>query len=439
MEYVIDDFSTRGFGLAPYGPGRSVIEVAHAIPGDSVRVEVMRKKMRVKKGRLLELLTPSKDRIEPRCRHATLCGGCTWAAMNYDAQIKHKEARILSSFQDFLQPATRVHPMIPCEDPWSYRNKMEFSFSENRAGTRFLGLMIAHAEPYVFNVEQCEIAPLWMSECLSRVRDWWVQSGLKAYFPPDDSGTLRYLTLREGINTGEKLAILNISGTEAVDGFAEVMGEGIGSFVRTHFTKKGTPTAFIEKHLAGPTHIIEKLHLEQGTLSFKISPSSFFQTNTRQAQKLYDTALNMLGRGHSTVYDLYCGTGTLGIAAAAQSQKVIGIEMNPDAVLDARENARRNGIENIHFETGDVGEKLKLLPPPDALFVDPPRAGLDEKALSHLKSLLPKKIIYVSCNPLTQAENIRELLAVGYELTEMQAVDQFPHTAHIENIALLTR
>jgi 23S rRNA (uracil1939-C5)-methyltransferase len=446
----IEDFSPRGFGLA--ASGRSQIEVAHAIPGDRVRVELRRKRDRVQKGRLLELLSPSKDRIEARCGHASLCGGCCWQTMAYPAQIAHKEERIRRSFCDLIHPGVDVRPIIPCDEPWAYRNKMEFSFSENRVPTRFLGLMIAHAEPYVFNVERCHIAPEWMSECLSRVRTWWEASGLPAYYPPLDRGTLRYLTLREGVRTNQKMAVLNVSGNpdfappkEQLLRFVDAVGEGISIFVRIHQTKKGVPTRFYEMHLAGADHIEEILELADGPLHFKISPSSFFQPNTIQAEKLYQAAISMLGEDHPVVYDLYCGTGTLGMAAAPRARLVVGIELSPEAVLDAEENAKRNHLSNIQFYQGDVGSNLtrflaeSAIPRPDAVIVDPPRAGLDELALHQLKILSPKKIVYVSCNPATQSENIRDLVQAGYVLRCLQGVDQFPHTAHIENVALLTR
>lgn len=449
VELSIEDFCARGFGLAHLNG--TPIEIAHAIPGDQVKVEIRRRSRRVKKGRLLEIISPSKDRVSPRCQHATLCGGCCWQSMDYSAQAAHKQAYIHRAFQDLIDPTVKVLPFVSCDEPWAYRNKMEFTFSENRGGTKYLGLMIAHAEPYVFNLEECHIAPRWMAECLTRVRKWWEQSGLTAYYPPKDTGTLRYLTLREAVRTGQKMAILNVSGNAnfappkaEVEKFVQAVGENIGIFLRIHQLCKGTPTRFYEMHLAGSDHIMEKMQLLHGSLSFKISPASFFQPNTIQAEKLYHAAISLL-ESEDMVYDLYCGTGTLGMAAAATSRQVIGIEASPEAVLDAEENAKLNQISNIRFLQGDAGTVLTRLMGaasflrPSAVIVDPPRAGLDPLMLHHLKTLLPKKILYVSCNPLTQAENIRELVTIGYRILSMQAVDQFPHTAHIENIALLSR
>jgi 23S rRNA (uracil-5-)-methyltransferase RumA len=193
--------------------------------------------------------------------------------------------------------------------------------------------------------------------------------------------------------------------------------------------------------LSGPDHITEKLHLQGRTLTFKISPTSFFQPNTEQAEVLYNTALEMAGldsRG-STVYDLYCGTATLGMAFALKAQKVIGIELNPHAIFDAKVNAEVNNISNIELHCGDVGRYLSQATElsPDLAVIDPPRPGLDALALSALKRLNPQKILYVSCNPKTQAKNISEL--PEYKILQVQPVDQFPHTPHIENIVLLER
>ncbi len=454
-EATVQNFSPKGYGVASLiegGQADDGFEVAHTLPGDKILFELTRKKRRPKKGRLLEVLSPSPDRIEPRCAHARTCGGCCWQQMAYSAQLLQKQERVKNAF-----PGHRVDPIIPCASPFGYRNKMEFTFSENRAGDRFLGLMIAQAEPYVFNVTECHLTSPWFVQVLGAVRSWWIESGLKAYHPPHDSGTLRYLTLREGIRTGQKMAVLNVSGNPEfapsrrhLDTFTAAVksalpeGEAISVFLRIHQTKKGRPTQFFEMNLAGPDHIVEELRLKDRALTFKISPISFFQPNTLQAEKLYDTALEMLHEG-SIVYDLYCGTGTLGMGASRFAKKVVGIELSPESVIDAKENLVRNQIENVEIHQGDVGQILTRLMGepgflrPDGVIVDPPRAGLDPLALHHLKTLFPKRIVYISCNPLTQGENVKELLKAGYRIVRLQPVDQFPHTYHIENICLLER
>jgi len=443
MESKVQSFSLKGYGVADN------TEIAHVIPGDEILFELTRKRRLPKKGRLLEILVPSPDRVEPRCAHARTCGGCCWQQMAYSAQLKQKQERVHKAFG--LEP----DPIIPCETPFGYRNKMEFTFSENRGGQKYLGLMIAQAEPYVFNLTECHLTSSWFSEVVCKVRSWWESSTVKAFNPPSDTGSLRYLTLREAKRTDQKMAILNVSGNaeyalsrKELDEFVKAVQsavEGdISIFLRIHQTKKGKPTNFFEMHLAGPDHIVEELHLNEGKLSFKISPISFFQPNTLSAEKLYDLALSLLPKS-SLVYDLYCGTGTLGMAAARHADQVIGIELSPEAVIDAEENLKRNEIFNMSLHQGDVGKVITRLMSepnfkrPDAVIVDPPRAGLDPLAIHHLKTLAPQTIIYISCNPLTQAENVKELLSAGYKLVRLQPVDQFPHTYHIENIALLEK
>lgn len=264
--------------------------------------------------------------------------------------------------------------------------------------------------------------------------------------PPKDTGTLRYLTLRDAVRTGQKMAVLNVSGrpefapTQSdLERFAKAFDEGVSVFLRVHQAQKGRPTQFFEMCLQGPDHIFEELHIGEHIFTFKISPISFFQPNTRQAEILYSAALSFL-KSPSLVYDLYCGTGTLGMAASKTAQKVVGIELSPEAVLDAQENLKKNGIENMEIFQGDAGKVLtRMNERPDAVLVDPPRAGLDPLAMHQLKILAPASIVYISCNPVTQAENIREFLKEGYRIKALQPVDQFPHTYHIENIAFLEK
>jgi 23S rRNA (uracil1939-C5)-methyltransferase len=449
LEISIQKFSKKGYGVALIGPGKE-IEVAHCVPGDTVRVEWRKKRSRLLKGRLLEVVASSADRIPPRCAHATVCGGCTWQQVTYSAQLKEKMRRIERAFDGKFP----VDPILPATCPFGYRNKMEFTFSQNGTGAHFLGLGIAQASPYVFNVTECHLCPPWFAAAASSVREWWQRCSLSAYYPPKDSGTLRYLTLREAMRTGQKMAILNVSGhpdfapsRENLEGFVESIRQvapEAAIFLRIHQAKLGHKTRVFEMLLSGPDHIVEELHLKQGLLHFKISPSSFFQPNTFQAEKLYDAALSLLG-GPSIVYDLYCGGGALGMAAAKSAKQVVGIELSPEAVLDANENLKTNRIGNMTIHQGDAGQTIAQLIEapafirPDAVLVDPPRAGLDAQAIHHLKNLFPKTIVYISCNPVTQASNIGELIQAGYRVKRLQPVDQFPHTPHIENIALLEK
>ena len=370
------------------------------------------------------------------CSHVSECGGCTLQQLPYEEQLRQKQAVI-----DHLFPMAQ--PIVPCQNPWHYRNKMEFSFSQNKAGEKYLGLILRSSRGKVFNLHECLLAPPWMAETLQRVKAWWDSTDIPAFHFHRGTGTLRTLTLREGRRTGDRLALLTVSGDpqyaltrSQLNGFLKALDDPtMSTFLRVQQCIPKNPTQFFEMHLSGPDHIREELHLQGKTLTFKISPSSFFQPNTEQAELLYTQALAMTPPA-ALVYDLYSGTATLGMAFALQAQKVIAIELNPYAVFDARINAEQNQISNITIECGDVGKLLSTLPEtPDLVIVDPPRPGLDSLALEHLQRLNPPHILYISCNPTTQAKNIAEL--THYTPQQVQPVDQFPHTSHIENIVLL--
>lgn len=327
---------------------------------------------------------------------------------------------------------------------------MEFTFSNNAAGTKFLGLVMDSSRGRVLNLTECHLVNPWFVEGLTAVRKWWHESGLLAYRPPHDTGTLRTLILREGVTTGDRLAMLTVSGNpdyalkqHHLDSFVAFLREAIepnsqplSIFLRIQQQMRGQPTQFYEMQLYGPDHIREQML----SLQFKISPSAFFQPNTRQAERLYARALEMAQiPENSVVYDLYCGTGTLALCASLSASQVFGVELSPESSLDARENAKANGRLNVNIITGDVGKVLaeQNLPKPDLVMVDPPRSGLDPTAVKQLLALNCPKILYISCNSVTQAQNIGAL--IGYTLKAVQPVDQFPQTPHVENIALLER
>lgn len=463
---VVDRLNHRGRGVGlyqrPHFPEKSVVEIISGLPGDEVLVELGKKRRGKYVGRLKQVITPSCLRVEPRCRHVPQCGGCCLQQMDYTSQLTHKEALVQKAFSPLLQAGSvDCQPIIPCAYPWNYRNKMEFTFSQNRAGERFLGLMIAGSKGHVLNLSECHLVSSWFLAVLQKAREWWEQSGLEAY-RMNDTGSLRTLTVREGIRTQDKMVMLTVSGNphypvtrRQLHAFVEAMKstlscqERLSLFLRIHQLKKGYPTQFFEMHLDGPDHLLEKLTIDTGSkkteLTFKISPTSFFQPNSLQAEVLYSQALQMVSLPKRHVLDLYAGTATLGMAIALQAEQVTAIELNPHAVFDARSNQELNHIHNLQILCGDVGQKLTELKaqegfvPPDLVVVDPPRTGLDQLALTHIISLNVPEILYISCNPATQALNIQELCQAGYALIALRPVDQFPHTIHIENIALLRR
>ena len=466
--FAITGFTKKGHGLGHFDRQdgeRPPVEVMHTIPGDRVRVKMLPRRKRIYRSLLEEIVSPASNRIKPHCAHFGQCGGCRWQMLDYKDQLSLKEERvrahISSAWPEELESVW--HPMIPCDPPWQYRNKMDYSFSQNRRGDRFLGLMAAGSQGRVLNLQECHLPNPWHMDALQAVRTWWQESGLEAYFPPANSGSLRNLTLREGMATGDRMAVLLLSGNpdyalskEQMNGFRDALletiqpaqtGAKLSLFVRIQQIMKGQPTQFFEMLLSGPDHIREVLTVDGGeTFEMEIGPSTFFQPSTRQAEKLYSRALQLANiPPDSVVFDLYCGAGMLGMLAASQAKRVVGIELSPESALDARENVKRNGLTNVEIITGDVGVVLSDLEggksdlQPDVAMIDPPRVGLDEKAINHLLRLKANKIIYISCSPASQAENLKELLPAGYTITAIQPVDQFPHTLHIENIVVLER
>lgn len=431
-EILIEGFTKKGDGFGRVESGR--VDVPHACPGDLVLAHLYKKRRNFIKSKILKIIIPSPHRVEAPCPHALFCGGCLWQGIDYRFQLEEKERSIKSPHS----------PIIPSE-LYHYRNKMEFNFSQNRAGTKFLGLMMGRQSRFVFDVNSCFIAPPWMASFLNALRIWWHASSLDAYNPLQNSGLLKTVTLRHS-RSGEKMVILTtINGhlpLEAEKSLIELTQKELTNaslFVRVQKCAPKVPTSFEEKLLLGSPFIKETLRINDKDFVFKISPSSFFQPNTFQAEKIYSIVLSLLSPYQpATIYDLYSGTGTFAIALASIAKEVVAVELNPSSIADAKENASLNSISNVTFYQGDVEDVISTLTgSPDAVVLDPPRAGLSPLALTHLEKIAPKIIVYVSCNPETQAANIEAL--TGYTLKHLQPVDQFPHTPHMETVALLLK
>lgn len=443
----------RGEFTSPLGDQREA-EVPFTLPGEIVEGTLGSKRSGRYPARLLSIIQPSPSRVEPKCSHFGACGGCALQHAPYPEQIVWKEESVKAHFRPLVDENTAIYPMLSSPLLWEYRNKMEFSFSEDKKGNRYLGLMLEGGRGKVFNVERCFLASAWFSASLAAVRKFWEESSLKAYHPFANRGALRTLTLRETATRKEKMAVLTVSGNPEdalkksdLQNFRHLFDPEVSLYLRIQQVLKGHPTQFFEMHLQGPEGVVEELTLAlpgrpPASLQFSISPAAFFQPNTLQAMKLYERALELAEvQENDLFFDLYCGTGTIGMLASRFVEKVVGIEISYEAALDARENIQRNRIENMEVYTGDVGECLrqKTFPSPSVVCVDPPRAGLGEKTLQPLIALNAPRLLYISCNPATQASDIMRLKEAGYRIAAIQPVDQFPHTPHIENIAVLKK
>ena len=454
----ISSYSKKGAARGQSEDSIRPIEVRTAHLGEEVLVEILKRKKGVNKAKLLEVLKPHKMRVEPRCEHAASCGGCSWQHLGYSEQLIIKHGVLKSLYSDMLSEE-KIYSLIPCDHPWEYRNKMEFSFSEDKYGTKYLGLIEADSRGKVFHLKRCHLANPWVSKTLIAVRSFWEGTEIKAYNRNRGVGTLETLTIREGIHTKERLVMLTVSGSPErsitnahLKRFKEAIlsvskEEGLSVFLQIIHRKKGMKTQFSEMLLHGPDHIKEKLTItypsgDKKEFVFKISPSSFFQPNTSQAEKLFSKALEVVGeKKRRVILDLFCGTATLGMVFSPFAEKVVGVEINPYAVFDAEVNLEVNQIDNVSVHKGDVADILpKLeLKEVDLMIVDPPRSGLGKSLLEKGLYATPKEILYISCNPYTQKEDIEILCKNGYELQLIQGVDQFPHTVHQESIAYLIR
>lgn len=466
----VDAYATAS--LRPLEGSNRSVELPKALEGDLWKLSLAKKKRRL---HLLEasLVEEGSGRLKPRCEHFSTCGGCQWQHVSDKEQRLRKEALALSYLKPHFVQDTRWNGVDSVDSTWRYRNKIELTFRQNLQGDKFLGF---HAGKYrVVDVKACHLAGSWSEKAIQHARQWWLESGLQAYHPGSDRGSLRSLTLRESRRSCDKMAILTVSGNSdwalsraQMDSFDAAMkasiqpGDILSVYLIVHQAIAGQATRLFEWHLSGPEAIRERLHIPQQVqrssaceieknfeLEFAISPTTFFQPNTLSAEKLYAWALSFV-REHvkdGVVWDLFCGSGTLSLALAKISRQVIGVEINPMAVLDAKANAEKNGLVNASFECFDLHKSPHLAIEalieksgrPDCVVVDPPRAGVMEKGIALLAQMAPEVILYVSCNPATQAKDIEGLRKSGYQLLEAVAVDQFPHTGHIETVCLLKK
>ncbi|MEJ2672212.1 MAG: 23S rRNA (uracil(1939)-C(5))-methyltransferase RlmD [Deltaproteobacteria bacterium] len=441
-----------------------VVFVDHALPGQKVRVRLNRKKSKFAEARVIQTLEQSPAYTPPFCRHFGLCGGCQWQDLSYEEQLRWKQVQVQECLQHLagLSPQDLLPPVASPQQRY-YRNKMEFtfaprSFEEPQAtsipdrGGCALGLHVRDSCHRIFNVEQCLLQSPQSPAIVGAGRDWCGASGLPAYDTRTQQGFWRFLVIREGKGTGQTLAHLITyaqGDPAAVEALAAHLASGfpqITTFVHSVSRKKAqVAVGEASRTLFGPGYIEEQL----GALRLRVSAQTFLQTNTAAAANLYE-AIRRLGgfTGRETVWDLYCGAGSIALSLAPQVRRVVGFELDPAAVQDARINSRLNGLDNCDFLAGDLkerlgevqraGSRLHAEPRPEVVIADPPRAGLHPQVVRALLALAPLRLIYVSCNPATLARDLA-LLKEQYEILSLQPFDLFPHTSHIECLAHLTR
>jgi 23S rRNA (uracil1939-C5)-methyltransferase len=453
----INDIGARGKAIARVD--NFVTFVSNGLPGDVVDVQVTRRRKSYQEGRVVNFHSYSDKRTRPFCRHFGVCGGCRWQDLKYPEQLKYKQAEVVNTLERMggLTLPT-VRPIMASARETHYRNKLEFTFSNRRwlsedevqSGNDFpdrngLGFHIPGMFDRVVDLEECHLQPEPSNTIRQAVRDYARERGLSFFDLKNGGGLLRSIIIRNTIG-GEVMVIViffdeDEEARRALLDHIRSAFPGITSLMYC-INRKANDTIADQEILlhSGRDHILEEME----DLKFRIGPKSFFQTNSLQALELYRKVRDFASlTGKEVVYDLYAGTGTIALFLAPSAERVVGIEYIEDAISDAKVNAEINGILNARFFSGDIKDVLdtgfiEREGKPDVLVTDPPRAGMHEDVVRAILYAAPRRIVYVSCNPATQARDL-QLLNGEYRVEEIQPVDMFPHTFHVENIALLER
>lgn len=455
-DVVITEMSSEGKGIAKVDG--KVIFVEKTVPGDVADVEIRKSKKSFSEGVIAELKMASPLRVKPECSHFGLCGGCKWQHISYSEQLKFKKKIVEDAFErigkiDFPQ----IPDVIGCEENFYYRNKLEFAFTDRRwlteeeinSGETFehrnaLGFHVPGSFSGVIDIDRCYLQADPSNQIRTAIKEFALKNGYTFFNLKDQNGLLRNLMIRLSA-IGEILVLISFyeNDEEKIQTLLKYVSEQFPSITSLQYvinSKRNDTIYDLEtKVYKGKDHIIEQL----GNYKFKIGTKSFFQTNSVQAETLYDITKEFAGlKSEDVVYDLYTGVGSIAIYVSDSCKQVVGIEQVEAAIADAKENAKLNSVTNCSFYAGDV--RMVLNPDfisangkPDVVITDPPRAGMHEDVVKTLLQLASPKIVYVSCNPATQARDL-QLLSEKYEVKLVQPVDMFPHTTHIENVVLLS-
>jgi 23S rRNA (uracil1939-C5)-methyltransferase len=454
---MITDIGAEGNALARVN--NLVVFVPMLIPGDLVDLRVIRKRKKYLEGKVIRFHKYSDDRIEPLCSHFGICGGCKWQHLPYNLQLRFKEKQVRDNLKRIGKTELPdIKPIIGSDDIFLYRNKLEYTFSNKRwltkeeveSGTEFdrenaLGFHIPGLFDKVLDIKECHLQPEPTNQIRNAVKEFAHLHSLEFFDLREQKGFLRNLVIRNSLDGNVMvIAVFFHEDIEKREGLLDYLSSEfpqITSLMYVINSKRNDSLNDQDPILyRGENHLVEYMD----GLKFRIGPKSFYQTNTKQALKLYNVAREFAGlTGKEVVYDLYTGTGTIANFIAGSAGKVIGIEYVEDAIADAEINSEINNIKNTFFFSGDMKDVLSeqfILDngKPDVIVTDPPRAGMHEDVVKILSRSGAERIVYVSCNPSTQARDIL-LLSENYHVAEVQPVDMFPHTHHVENVVLLKR
>jgi 23S rRNA (uracil1939-C5)-methyltransferase len=454
---TIESAAFRGKGVAKVD-GLAVFVYGTA-PGDVVKARIIKKKKNYREAKLLEVLEPSKDRISPKCQHANVCGGCSWQHVPYAKQIEYKGQQVADHIRRLGGlTETTIHPAMGSEHDFYYRNKMEYSFANRRWLTQeeinkdefvddsgfAAGMHAPGRFDKILNLNECHLQQKESFQILDFVRSYCIKNDIPPFDAMKHEGFIRHLMIRNSYHTDDFMVNLVTyqDDQELIKKLSDELLENfpvITTIVNNiNDTKSPTSIGRIEKVIYGPGFIVDKI----GNHTFKIHPNAFFQTNTAQAERLYEVARDYADlQDGEIVYDLYCGVGTLSLFMSQKAEKVLGIELVEVAVENAKFNAKENNVDNVSFIKGDMKdvfteEMVNEFGAPDVLITDPPRAGMHPDVVKRLKELKVPKLVYVSCDSSTMARDLKELDEV-YDIIEVQPVDMFPQTYHVEAVAKL--
>ncbi|EPY2277771.1 23S rRNA (uracil(1939)-C(5))-methyltransferase RlmD [Clostridium sporogenes] len=443
-EFLIEETEFPGTGIAQ--KDGLPVYIKGTLPGQKVLAKITKKRREYAQAKLLEIIENVDYAIKNKCPHFGQCGGCSTQYIPYEKQLEIKEEQLLKLFKNKEIEDFEFLGVEKSPEEYEYRNKMEFTFGDmEKGGDLTLGMHVKNRSFSIVTVDNCEIVDKDFRNILTYVVNYFNKERLPKYRVMSHEGFLRNLVIRKAKNTGEIL--VNIVTTSQMEfDFKEIVdillkGEYKGEIKGILHTINDTLSDVVQvdklEILYGRDYIIEELL----GLKFKIAPEAFFQTNSKGAEKLYSIVKDFLGDASSkVVFDLYCGTGTIGQIVAPKAKKVIGVELIEEAVKAANENAKLNGLDNCEFIAGDVAKVIKnVKQKPDIIILDPPRPGVHPVALEYVVKFEPKEIIYVSCNPKTLVDDLKYLMDNGYKLEKVKGMDMFPHTPHLETVVKLSK
>lgn len=438
IQLKIDGMSTEGTGVGHH-EGQAVF-VSNTAVGDVIACHIIKAKKNYAVGKAMDILTPSDDRIETDCPVSKQCGGCCYRHITYEAELKYKKQRVEDAFRRIGHIDTPISPIIGSPEQLHYRNKAQFPVSKDAIG------FYAFNSHRIVPCTDCLLQPEEFKGVLNIIQSWMTRTNITAYDESSHKGTLRHIYLRQGFHTKELMVSLVVNDHQADKKVLDLVEDlktnpNFKTFVLNYNTKDTNVILGSENEVLYGDGYIEDTLLEK---TFRISPLSFYQVNTAQCEVLYQKAAQEAGlTGKEFLLDLYCGTGTIGLTMADKAKRLIGVEIIPEAIEDAKKNAKQNHITNAEFFCGDaakVADKLKKDHiHPDVILIDPPRKGMDEALVSTVASMAPDRIVYVSCDPATLARDCARLLEHGYQTKHITPVDMFPRTAHVETVVLLVR